>query len=61
MDNDCLVVIYKITFSNQNYSIRKFQKLMTSWNCPQTTFFSSNNRHKYYISMNFKISVNPNK
>ena len=30
MDNDCLVVIYKMTFSNQNYSIKKLQKLMTS-------------------------------
>ena len=30
MGNDCLVVIYKMTFSNQNYSIRKLQKLMTS-------------------------------
>ena len=39
MDNDCLVVIYKISFSNQNYSTRKFKKLMTSADCPQTTFF----------------------
>ena len=30
MDNDCLAVIYKMTFPNQNYSIRKLQKLMTS-------------------------------
>ena len=30
MDNDCLVVIYEITFSNQNYLTRKFQKWMTS-------------------------------
>ena len=27
MDNDCLVVIHKMTFSNQNYSIRKLQKV----------------------------------
>ena len=39
MDNDCLVVIYKIPFSNENYSTRKIQKLMTSYDCPQTTFF----------------------
>ena len=39
MDNDCLVVIYKITFSNQTYSTRKFQKLITSLDCHQTTFF----------------------
>ena len=39
MENDCLVAIYKITFSNHNYSTRKFQKLMTSVDCPQTTFF----------------------
>ena len=55
MDNDCLVVIYKIAFSIQNYSTGKFQNLMTSWDCPQTTFFSSNNGHKYYISMNLKF------
>ena len=30
MDNDCLVVIHKTTFSNQNYLTIKFQKLMTS-------------------------------
>ena len=39
MDNDCLVVIYKIAFSNENYATRKFQKFMTSLDCPQTTFF----------------------
>ena len=27
MDNDCLVVMYKITFSNQNYFIRKLKKI----------------------------------
>ena len=30
MDNDCLVVIYKMTFSNQNNSTTKFQKL-SAW------------------------------
>ena len=39
MDNDCLVVIYKTTFPNQNYSIRKLHKLMTSYDCHQTTLF----------------------
>ena len=47
MDNDFLVVIYKITFSNQNYSTRKFQNLMTSQDCPQTTFF--------YLTMDISI------
>ena len=39
MDNDSLVVIYKMTFSNKNYSIRKLKKLMTSYDCHQTTLF----------------------
>ena len=55
MSNDYLVVIYKTAFSNQNLLAKKVRKLMTSWDGPQTTFFSFNNRHKYYISMNFKI------
>ena len=59
MDNDCLVVIYKTAFSNHNELTRKIRKLMTSWDCLQTTFFSSNNGHKYYISMNFKILQTP--
>ena len=49
MDNDCLVVIYKTTFSNQNYLTRKFQKLMTYVVrlSPNHVFFLSNNGYKY--------------
>ena len=55
MDNDCLVAIYKMTFSNQNYLTRKFQKLMTSWDCHQTNIFQLTTDIKYYISINFKV------
>ena len=55
MENDYLVNIYKIYYTNQNEVTRKFRKLMTSWDCLQTTFFSSKNGNNYYISMNFKI------
>ena len=33
MENDSLLNIYKIFFTNQNLLSRKFRKLMTSWNC----------------------------
>ena len=39
MENDYLVNIYKIYYTNQNEVTRKFRKLMTSWDCLQTTFF----------------------
>ena len=39
MENDYLVNIYKMYHTNQNQVTRKFRKLMTSWDCPQTTFF----------------------
>ena len=55
MENDYLVNIYKIYYTNQNEVIRKFRKLMTSWDCLQTTFFSSKNGNNYYISKNFQI------
>ena len=55
MDNDCLVVIYKMSFSNQNYSIRKLQKIDDVIELSPNHLFSSNNGHKYYISMNFKF------
>ena len=55
MENDCLVVIHKMTFSNQNYSIRKLQKFDDVIGLSLNHLFSSNNRHKYYISMNFKV------
>ena len=55
MENDCLVVIYKMTFSNQNYSIRKLQKFDDVIGLSPNHLFLSNNGHKYYISMNFKV------
>ena len=39
MENDYLVNIYKIYYTNENEVTRKFQKLMMSWDCVQTTFF----------------------
>ena len=39
MDNDCLVVIYKITLSNQNYLTVKISKIDDVIGLPQTTFF----------------------
>ena len=39
MENDYLVNIYKMYYTNQNQVTRKFRKLMTSWDCLQTTFF----------------------
>ena len=59
MDNDCLVVIYKITFSNKNYSTRKFKKIDDVLDLSPNHVFSSNNGHKYYIGMNFKVFVIP--
>ena len=51
MENDYLVNIYKIYYTNQHSATRKFRKLMTSWDCLQTTFFPSKNGNNYYISM----------
>ena len=53
MDIDCLVLIYKMTFSNQNYSITKLQKFI-GLSLYKPPFFIKQ-RHKYYISMNFKV------
>ena len=39
MENEYLVKIYKMYYTNQNKVTRKFRKLMTSWDCLQTTFF----------------------
>ena len=39
MKNDYLVNMYKIYYTNQNFVTRKFRKLMTLWDCLQTTFF----------------------
>ena len=58
MENDYLVNIYKMYYTNQNWVTGKFRKLMTSWDCFQTTFFSSKNGNNYYISMNFTFYVN---
>ena len=55
MENDYLVNIYQIYYTNYNEVTRKFRKVMTSCDCLQTTFFSSKNGNNYFISMNFKI------
>ena len=39
MENDYLIIIYEIYYTNQNEVTRKFRKLMTTWDCLQTTFF----------------------
>ena len=39
MENDYLFNFYKINYTNQNEETRKFRKLMTAWDCLQTTFF----------------------
>ena len=39
MENEYLVKIYKMYYTNQNKVTRKFRKLMTLWDCLQTTFF----------------------
>ena len=39
MENDFLVNIYKMYYTNQNLLTRKFRKLRTSWDYLQTTIF----------------------
>ena len=55
MGIDCLVVIYKTAFFKSKLVNLKRLKIHDVMRFLKTTFFSSNNRHKYYLSMNFKF------
>ena len=55
MDNDCLVVIYKMTFFKSKLFDEKVTKIDDVIGLSQNHSFSSNNGHKYYIRMNFKV------
>ena len=54
MENDCLV-IYKINFFKSKLFDWKVPKIDDVIGLSLNHPFSSNNGHKYYISMNFKV------
>ena len=61
MDNDYLVVNYKISFFKSKLFDWKVPKIDDVMGLSPNHVFSSNNGHKYYICINFKVFCNTNK